>query len=331
MRKLLSLFLSCLSWLCPHKNAYTCPVLMQLTAWLYAVRYTVFWSDGLAFRQCSNADGETWGVELQCVFPKWMRKCEWKLSGRVIYSLFLSCLFVLLCGCETPVESVELGLNPLGGVNVAIHLKGGQVLRFDNVPMGDALAMQKKYRVPSSRVRWVSNTRAVDSCGCVDQTRAIASASQPMTITDTKGRVLWDATENRDLTRRDMGSIVVKPSLAKRVQNVVMLRNPHHIGDSSPGHDTPVSRSLRNCAILDEPFTESESAALPPTTGVGTGGGGTPPPTGAPPSGEMRSLSLESRVQKLEQRMDGVSSQVDGLRGDLQSMKNEILQAMKLK
>ncbi len=251
---------------------------------------------------------------------------------RKFLSLFLSCLFVLLCGCENPIQGVTVGASPLGGFNVTVNLKGGGVMVFDNVQLDQLATMQKKYRISPNQVRWVGGARALmrDVSPCGDLSRAISAPSSALTIRDTRGTVLYDG--GVDLVRgiNSPNEIIVKPSLRERFRNVAMLRSPHYVRTINNGGATPVSRALANCTVLED-FTPgpAEPPSVNPPHAENPAGPGTN--EAPPPSGEFKgpkSLDLESRVSKLEQRMDGMSFQVDGLRTDLTRMKDEILQAI---
>lgn len=71
---------------------------------------------------------------------------------RKVLSLFLSCLFIVLCGCANPIKSIELGMNPLGGFDVTVLFTDGATITIPNVSPGQLVQLQKKYNIRSSQI-----------------------------------------------------------------------------------------------------------------------------------------------------------------------------------
>jgi hypothetical protein len=72
-------WLSDLWWLCPRgrRHAYTCPLLMTLSMWLYRLR-----AKRARWKMCYYSDGSACAralighAEIHCLFPRWLVLAE---------------------------------------------------------------------------------------------------------------------------------------------------------------------------------------------------------------------------------------------------------------
>lgn len=192
---------------------------------------------------------------------------------RKVLSLFLSCLFVVLCGCENPIQGVGLTMNPDGTFGVSVQLKGGQVLKFDNVTPGQLATLQKRYRISERQIYYVNADagRAVDPCG--NPRALLLDSFAPIQAVQTRELALCEV---RDLSTRPNKSAI------QRFRDVF----------------TP--KSSCSCEITTPPVVFTPTPTVPTTTGGG--GGDIPTPQNDDGSFSIGKgfSSLENRIKALE-------------------------------